>query len=268
MPHLRNSRTLADTKRDSFRAATVEKFPVGLAPRFVACALLIALSVLAPAQERSFRIQPVRPVAELREEALRATPPAEKGAFREPDLVDLATLDPSIHFDVRYATSNNFLGVPLYSEARAFLERPAAEALLAAGAVLRQKGFGLLIHDAYRPWYVTKMFWDATPPNLHTFVADPSKGSKHNRGCAVDMSLYYLSSGKPLEMPSGYDEMTPRANPGYAGGTDLERGHRETLRHTMESHGFTVDPGEWWHFDFADWPQYPILNIPFGKIGK
>jgi D-alanyl-D-alanine dipeptidase len=214
-----------------------------------------------------FRVQPLRPVEELRNEALRALPPVEKGSFRKPDLVDLATLGAGIHFDIRYATADNFLGAPLYSEARAFLERPAAGALLAAAADLRAQGYGILIHDAYRPWYVTKVFWDATPSSLHTFVANPAKGSKHNRGCAVDLSLYDLRSGKPVAMPSGYDEMTPRAHPGYRGGSDEQRRHRDLLRRAMEAHGFTVDAGEWWHFDYRDWPRYPILNIPFERIG-
>ena len=130
-----------------------------------------------------------RPIAELRAEALAARPPVEAGAFRKPELVDLATLGGGLHFDIRYATANNFMGTPMYSEARAFLEKPAAEALLRAAATLRAEGYGLLIHDAYRPWYVTRMFWDATPAKLHGFVANPQKGSKHNRGCAVDLSL-------------------------------------------------------------------------------
>lgn len=230
----------------------------------VPCGLAAAQSGSGP--EASFRIAPLHPIAQLRAEALAAKPPAESGNFRKPELVDLATLDGGIHFDIRYATSNNFLGEPLYSEARAFLQRPAADALLRAAATLRAQGYGLLIHDAYRPWYVTKMFWDATPRRLHGFVANPKKGSKHNRGCAVDLSLYYLNSGQPVTMPSGYDEMTPRAFPSYGGGTGEERARRDLLRKAMEAEGFTVDKGEWWHFDFRDWPQYPILNVGFEEI--
>jgi zinc D-Ala-D-Ala dipeptidase len=231
--------------------------------------LIIAalLCQILPAQtSQTFQIKPLHSVEELRGQALREQPPVERGAFRKPDLVDLATLSAGIHFDIRYATTNNFLGSPLYSEARAFLERPAAEALVAAAKELGAKGFGLLIHDAYRPWYVTKMFWDATPASLHTFVADPAKGSKHNRGCAVDPSLYDLRSGRAVEMPSGYDEMTPRAHPEYRGGTPRERSHRDLLRKSMETAGFTVDPGEWWHFDYRDWPEYPILNLRLEEI--
>src|SRR5262249_50790929 len=110
-----------------------------------------------------FRIHPLRPVEELRLEALSAQPPKESANLRKPELVELVKLDPTIKLDIRYATSNNFLSTPMYSQARAFMERPAAEALVRANRALKAKGYGLLIHDAYRPWYVTKMFWEATP---------------------------------------------------------------------------------------------------------
>ena len=162
----------------------------------------------AAAQERPgiFRIQPVRPVAELRAEALAAKPPAESGTFRKSDLVDLTTLDPRIKLDIRYATSDDFLSTPVYTSARAFLQRPAAEALLRAHRELMKQGYGVVIFDAYRPWYVTKIFWDATPPDKREFVADPAEGSRHNRGCAVDLSLYDLKTGREIEMTGGYDE--------------------------------------------------------------
>lgn len=213
------------------------------------------------------RIHPVRPVAELRAEALKASPPEEKGAFRQPDLVELAPLDRSIRLDIRYATNNDFLGTPVYTQARAFLQRPAAEALVRAHRKLAQLGYGLLIHDAYRPWYVTKIFWDATPAEGKIFVADPSQGSRHNRGCAVDLSLYDLGSGKPIEMPGTYDEMSRRSYPNYAGGTSLQRWHRELLRRAMESEGFSVYEFEWWHFDYKDWRDYGIQNLTFENLG-
>jgi D-alanyl-D-alanine dipeptidase len=180
--------------------------------------------------------------------------------------VEVALLDSSIHLDIRYATSNDFLGTPVYSQARAFLQRPAAEALLRVQRKLRALGYGLLIHDAYRPWYVTKIFWDATPPEGKIFVADPAQGSRHNRGCAVDLTLYDLPAGKPIEMPGAYDEMSPRSFPDYPGGTALQRWHRDLLRRAMESEGFTVYEAEWWHFDYEDWKEYPILNVPFEKL--
>lgn len=213
------------------------------------------------------RIHPVRPVAELRAEALKASPPEEKGPFRKADLVELAPLDSTIHLDIRYATSNDFLGTPVYTQARAFLQRPAAEALLRAHQKLARLGYGLLIHDAYRPWYVTKIFWDATPQEGKIFVADPAQGSRHNRGCAVDLTLYDLRTGKPIEMPGTYDEMSRRSYPNYAGGTSLQRWHRDLLRRAMDSEGFAVYEFEWWHFDYKDWREYGIQNTAFENLG-
>jgi D-alanyl-D-alanine dipeptidase len=229
-----------------------------------ALALLVALACAAR-QPAIFRLTPLRPVEELRREALAAQPPAESGK-RAPDLVELVKLDPTIHLDVRYATADNFLSTPVYTQARAFMQRPAAEALVAANAELHRSGYGVLVHDAYRPWYVTKIFWEATPDDKKTFVADPAEGSKHNRGCAVDLTLYELASGKPVTMPSLYDEMSERASPGYSGGTAAERARRDLLRRVMEAHGFTVYEHEWWHFDYRDWEQYPILNQRFEDL--
>ena len=195
-----------------------------------------------------------------------AGPPREHGQFRDADLVELVTVDPTIKLDIRYATPNNFVGRPVYTEARAFLQRPAAEALVRAHRGLKEKGYGVLVFDGYRPWSVTKLFWDLTPRAKREFVANPKEGSKHNRGCAVDLSLYDLALGTEVEMPSAYDEMTPRAYPSYAGGTPEQRASRERLRVAMEAEGFTVEPNEWWHFNYRDWRQYPILDIPFSAI--
>lgn len=236
--------------------------------RRVVLPLLLAAAAAFAQQPKVFRIHPVAPVPQLRKAALAAHPPIETGNFRKPDLVELVTLDPTIKLDIRYATTNNFLSTPMYTEARAFLERPAAEALVRASHELNKEGYGLLIHDGYRPWYVTKMFWDATPADKHAFVADPQQGSNHNRGCAVDLTLYNLKTGRELPMPSLYDEMSDRAYPDYKGGTEEERHNREILRTAMEKQGFTVYQYEWWHFDYKDWKQYPIINIPFEKLGK
>jgi D-alanyl-D-alanine dipeptidase len=221
---------------------------------------------LGPANGGQLRLQPVQPVAELLRVDRTLTPPAESGAFLAPDLVEPVTLDSSIHLDVRYATTNNFLSSVFYASPRAFLQRPAAMALVRASRVLRPLGYGLLIHDAYRPWYVTKVFWDATPPASHWLVADPASGSKHNRGAAVDITLYDLKTRAPVAMPSTYDEATPRAYADFPGGTSLQRWHRALLRQTLEREGFTANPSEWWHFDFHGWQQYPILNIAFEAL--
>ena len=193
-------------------------------------------------------------------------PPKDPKATRTADLVELVKLDPTIKLDIRYAGSNNFLGKPVYKEARAFLQRPAAEALLAAHKDLARAGYGLMIHDGYRPWAITKLFWDMTTGFQREFVADPKTGSKHNRGCAVDLTMYDLATGTVVEMPGGYDEMTPRSYPDYPGGPPEARAKRDLLRKAMESHGFIVESNEWWHFNFRDWPLYPILDIAFGEI--
>ena len=218
---------------------------------------------MGPADGGQLRLQPVRPVAELIQIDRTLTPPAESGAFLAPDLVEPARLDSTIHLDIRYATTNNFLGSVFYSSAHSFLQRPAAEAVVRAARALRPLGYGLLIHDAYRPWYVTKVFWDATPPESRWLVADPARGSKHNRGAAVDITLYELATGKPVEMPSTYDEATPRAEANFPGGTSRQRWHRALLRRVLEAEGFIGIPDEWWHFDYRDWQRYPILNRTF-----
>ena len=214
------------------------------------------------------KVKPVRPVKTLLKEALAAEPPKESGDFLPSDLVELRKLDPTIKLDVRYATTNNLFGTVFYSEARAFLQRAPAAALVRVNQKLKARGFGLLVHDGYRPWYVTKVFWEATPQDKKIFVADPAKGSRHNRGAAVDLTLYDRKSGKPVEMVSTYDETTDRAYPNYPGGTSLQRWHRDLLRAAMEAEGFTVYEAEWWHFDYKDWQRYRIGNERFETIGK
>jgi D-alanyl-D-alanine dipeptidase len=193
-------------------------------------------------------------------------PPHETGIFKATDLVELVKLDTSIHLDIRYATSNNLEGRPVYKEARAFLQRPAAEALVLVNQDLRKLGYGLLVFDGYRPWSVTKLFWDLTSKENKIFVANPKEGSKHNRGCAVDLSLYEIATGKEVEMTGIYDEMSERSYPNYKGGTEAQRKMRDFLRSNMEAHGFSVYEFEWWHFDFTDWKSYRIGNIQFSEI--
>ena len=222
--------------------------------------------ILAPESGKQFKITPLHPIEELRTQALAATPPPPSPGLHQPDLVELIKLDSRIHLDIRYATSNNFMSSPMYLQARAFMQRPAAEALLRAHLDVASDGYGLLIHDAYRPWYVTRMFWDATPDDKKIFVADPQEGSKHNRGCAVDLSLYELRTGKPVEMTGGDDEMSRRSFAEYPGGTSRQRWYRQLLRQVMEKQGFISNPKEWWHFDYRDWREYPVMNVTFEKL--
>lgn len=223
---------------------------------------------VGPADGKIFRIKPLKPVAELRTEALAEKPPVESGSFKQPDLVELTSLDPTIKLEIRYATTDNFLSSPMYQQAKAYMQRPAAEAVARASQELHKQGFGLLIHDSYRPWYVTRMFWDGTPQEQRIFVADPSQGSRHNRGCAVDLTMYELATGKPVKMVGVYDEFSPRSYPFYPGGTSQQRWLRAVLRHAMEEQGFTVYETEWWHFDYFDWQSYPILNKTFEQLAQ
>ncbi len=198
--------------------------------------------------------------------AQQTQPPQETGSFRQSELVELPKLDKTIKLDIRYATANNFLGRPVYIEAHAFLQKPAAEALVRVNKRVRKQGYGLLVFDGYRPWAVTKIFWEITPTDKKEFVADPAKGSRHNRGCAVDLSLYELQTGRTVEMPSAYDEMTERAHIDYQGGPPEARRLRGLLRAAMAAEGFNVYAPEWWHYDYKDWREYPILNLSFSEL--
>lgn len=193
-------------------------------------------------------------------------PPVEPGPFRAPELVEILKSEAGPRLDVRYASADNFLGRAAYREARVFLQRPAAEALLRAHRRLKPLGLGLLLFDGYRPWSVTKLFWDSVEGEKRLFVANPAEGSKHNRGCTVDLSLYHLDTGLECELPSAFDEMNEKAYPDYQGGRAEARGLRDTLRRAMEAEGFSVHPREWWHFDYRDWPEYAILDWPFERL--
>jgi len=193
-------------------------------------------------------------------------PPREKGNFKKSDLVELIKFDTTFKLDIRYATSNNFVGKPVYPEARVFLQKPAAEALVKVNNELKTLGYQLVIFDGYRPWSITKVFWDITPKKDKDFVANPKKGSRHNRGCAVDVSLMEIATGKTVQMPGEYDETSERSYANYTGGTEEQRRLRDLLKNKMEANGFKVLSFEWWHFDYQDWKSYRIQNIPFSEI--
>jgi D-alanyl-D-alanine dipeptidase len=219
-------------------------------------------------KKRLLRFTPVLFCTILFSAAFAQNGPPKEENKREADLVELIKLSKSIKLDIRYATADNFVGRKVYPEARAFLQRPAAEAVVRVHKKLKKKGLGLVIFDGYRPWTITKLFWEVTPQDKRKFVANPEKGSKHNRGCAVDLSIFNRKTGELVPMPSGYDEFTERASPDYAGGTDEERANRDMLRRMMEEEGFTVNPNEWWHFDLKNWEDYAIYDIAFSEIGK
>ena len=190
--------------------------------------------------------------------------PVDPAATARPDLIDLSRFDPQLRFDIRYATPDNFMNRVLYPVARAVAQRPVAEALSRVQTRAEAAGYGLLIFDAYRPWRITKMMWDETPPDKREFVADPVSGSRHNRGCSIDLSLH--RDGVEVAMPSPYDDFTPAA---YRSNNDAPA---EALRHSrlleawMVAEGFVPLPNEWWHYDWVDWRAYPIMDVPLEAV--
>ncbi len=197
--------------------------------------------------------------------------PAQKAATLSPEdpkrLVELVRVDPAIKLDMRYATPNNFTGHVLYEQARAFLAGPAAQAVARASKAAQADGYGLTIFDAYRPWRVTKQLWDATPVGpKKNYVANPKRGSKHNRGCAVDLSLHDLKTGELVDMPSGFDDFSEKAHRDYMAATPIAIENRARLQRYLEAEGFVGLSNEWWHFDFTGWEQYPVMDIPFNRI--
>ncbi len=184
------------------------------------------------------------------------------------ELVELKKIIPGLTLDIRYATANNLMRRPMYGIADAFLRRPAAEALRDIGQELKPMGLGLKIYDGYRPYRVTVAFYEAYHDTA--FVASPYTGSRHNRGCAVDLTLIDLKTGKELYMPTPYDAFTKQAAAAYGDLPDSALKNRKLLQDVMLRHGFIIYPDEWWHFDYAGWKNYPVMDIPYevllGKI--
>ncbi len=181
-------------------------------------------------------------------------------------LVEIIKVIPSISLDIRYATTNNFSGVAVYKKAKAFARKPVVGALKEIQAELKKQDLGLKIFDAYRPYAVTVKFWKVTPIDKKEFVANPKTGSRHNRGCAVDLTLIDLKTGMELEMPTPYDSFAAAASPTYEGVSTLQKQNRDLLINIMESHGFKVIKNEWWHYDFKGWDKFPLMDIPFEKL--
>ena len=179
-------------------------------------------------------------------------------------LVDIKKAIPSVVLDIRYATKNNFMGQVMYQQASAFARKPVVEKLKLIQAELKKKGYGLKIFDAYRPYAVTISFYEKASDK--NFVANPAKGSKHNRGCAVDLSIIDLKTGKDVPMPTPYDSFEAAAAPHFADLPPNIIKNRDFLIRTMESNGFKVIYNEWWHFDFIGWQDYDLMDIPFGKL--
>ncbi|MDX1582104.1 MAG: M15 family metallopeptidase [Thermoanaerobaculia bacterium] len=181
-------------------------------------------------------------------------------------LVDLRTVLDRAKFDIRYATDDNFMERILYPVAGAWLRAPAAEALARVEEDLAEEGVGLKIFDGYRPYSVTEMMWE--PYQDPNYVADPAKGSRHNRGAAVDLTLVDLATGEELEMPTGYDDFSPRAHHDFDDLPDHVLEHRELLRATAERHGFEALPSEWWHYDFRGWEEFALMDIGLDELAE
>jgi D-alanyl-D-alanine dipeptidase len=181
-------------------------------------------------------------------------------------LVELQSIIPSIKLDLRYATTDNFTGQMLYPEAKAYLMSDPAHALKAVQDELLKSDKSLVIWDSYRPLSVTKMMWNMTPEDKRIFVADPTKGSIHNRGCAVDVTIYDFVTNSLLEMPSEFDEFERNAFADFENAPEHIKNNRDFLIDIMESHGFRVNPHEWWHFNWHDWQVHPVLNTPIDAL--
>lgn len=180
------------------------------------------------------------------------------------ELVEIKKAIPDVVLDIRYATKNNFMGQTMYKQARAFARRPVVEKLKLIQIELKKKGYGLKIYDGYRPYAVTVSFYEKASDK--NFVANPAKGSKHNRGCAVDLSIIDLKTGKDVPMPTPYDSFEPAAAPHYNELPAPIIKNRDFLINTMQAHGFKVIYNEWWHFDFVGWQDYDLMDIPFEKL--
>ncbi len=192
------------------------------------------------------------------------TLPVDPAATARSDLVDLARFDPRLRFDIRYATPANFMGRVLYPVARAVLQRPVAEALSRVQTRAEAERYGLVIFDAYRPWRITKAMWDQTPPDKREFVATPATGSRHNRGCSVDLSLH--RQGVEVVMPSPYDDFTPAAYRSNTNAPAEAVAASRMLEDWMVAEGFVPLANEWWHYDWAEWRRYPIMDVPLEDV--
>ena len=213
----------------------------------------------------TFYIIPIKEISELREISKNSNPPILDSLDSHKKLVDLKKLDDEFQLDIRYASTNNFMRSKFYKNERAFFNMSAADRLIEAKNELKKLGYGIIIYDAYRPWFVTKMFWEGTPENLKHFVANPENGSSHNKGCAIDIGLYDIETGESIVMISGYDEFTERAYPNYSGGSKKQRDIRDTLIQVMERNDFTVYEYEWWHFNYNGCDS-GIMNYSFEEL--
>jgi len=183
-------------------------------------------------------------------------------------MIELKSLIPDLQYDLRYASKNNFTGKRMYPKntQTTYLRRQPAFALTKVAAELRGKGLGIKIWDAYRPYRTTVRFWELI--HDERFVANPSKGSGHNRGTAVDLTLVYLTTGKELEMPTPFDDFSPNAFHAAKNIDDLRIKNRMLLRKIMEKYGFVPLETEWWHYSWPGASAYDVLDLSFKTLGS
>lgn len=180
------------------------------------------------------------------------------------ELVEIKKAIPNIKLDIRYATKDNFMRQIMYKQARAFARKPVVELLKKIQRELNKNGYGLKIFDGYRPYAITVEFYKKASDK--NFVANPAKGSKHNRGCAVDLTLINLKTGKELPMPTPYDSFSAAAAAKYENVSPEAKKNRDFLITIMAKYRMNVLENEWWHYDFSEWRNYDLMDIPFGKL--
>lgn len=212
-----------------------------------------------------FKVKVVRPWPELEKEAKAALLPKQR-ATKQATLVDLSQVVPRLHYDLRYATTNNCFGHPLVPVAKAYLDQEAATALIKAQEALRMRGYGLLVWEAYRPWQAFKLATLALPDKEKRILPKAEEGYPHDTGRSIDVSLYDLATGQPVQMICDFDVPTAAQFSAYVGGTGLERWQRDVLRQAMLAAGFTASKDEWWHFDYPSQEKYQMLNIPLQEL--
>jgi len=182
----------------------------------------------------------------------------------EKQLVNLETFIPGVILDIRYATTNNFTHEKIYNLAKAYARKPVAESLKKAQADFSKLGVGIKIFDAYRPYKATVKFYEVYHDT--TYVASPYRGSRHNRGCAIDMTIIDLKTGNELQMPTGFDSFKKEAWPTTPVKDPVIKKNRDMIISVMEKHGFKVNASEWWHFDFIGWKKYEVLDIDYEEL--
>lgn len=181
-------------------------------------------------------------------------------------LINLKEFIPNLVLDIRYATTNNFTGEKIYNLARAYARKPVAESLKKVQTELNKQGLGVKIFDAYRPYKATVKFYEVYHDT--TYVASPYRGSRHNRGCALDMTIINLKTGEELKMPTEYDSFKKEAWPTFVVKDPEIKKNRTMLIGIMERNGFKVNASEWWHFDFVGYQKYEVMDIDFEELEK